>query len=54
MKSTSEVVEGVCAWAKGAYPLEAGVELLIRQGRAIYVGAPWLYDYGERVVIDVD
>lgn len=32
MKSTSEVVEGVRAWAKGAYPLEAGVELLIPAG----------------------
>lgn len=54
MKSTSEVVEGVRAWAKGIHPLEAGVELLIRQGRAIYSGAPWLYDYGERVVVDVE
>lgn len=54
MKSTSEVVEGVRAWAQGIYPLEAGVELLIRQGRGIYVGAPWLYDYGDRVVVDVD
>lgn len=54
MKSTSEVAEGVRAWAKGVYPLEAGVELLIRQGRAIYSGAPWLYDYGDRVVVDVD
>lgn len=54
MKAQSEIVEGVRAWAKGMYPLEAGVELLIRQGRGIYAGAPWLYDYGERVVVDVD
>ena len=54
MKTTSEIVEGVRAWAKGVYPVEAGVELLIRQGRAIYSGAPWLYDYGESVTVDVD
>lgn len=54
MKTQSEVVEGVRGWAKGICPLEAGVELLIRQGRGIYAGAPWLYDYGDRVVVDVD
>lgn len=42
------------AWAKGSYPLEAGVELLIRNGKAIYEGAPWINDTGERAWIDVD
>lgn len=54
MKSTNDVAEGVRAWAKGVYPLEAGVELLIRQGRAIYQGAPWLTDHGEIVTVDTD
>lgn len=53
--------DAVRAWAKGIYPSEAGVELLIRQGKAIYEGAPWLveerrYD-SERVrmvSVDVD
>lgn len=54
MKSTSELAEGVRAWAKGVYPVEAGVELLIRQGRAIYRGAPWLTDHGEIVTVDAD
>ena len=36
------VTAGVRAWAKGMYTTEAAVELLIRGGRAIYPGAPWL------------
>lgn len=36
------VQEALRAWAKGLYPAEAGVELLIRQGKAIYEPAPWL------------
>lgn len=30
----------------GVYPIEAGAELLIRQGKAIREGAPWLRDVG--------
>lgn len=33
-------------WAKGILPFEAGVELLIRQGKAIYDGAPWVKTLG--------
>jgi len=50
----------VRAWAKGMYPLEAGVELLIGGGR-VYPGAPWLalagsaYRGGQtRYAVDVD
>lgn len=52
------------AWAKGLYATEAGVELLIRHGKAIYDGAPWLVEPGSsdgldefrarRVMVDVD
>lgn len=42
------------AWAKGMYPLEAGVELLIRHGKAIYTGAPRIHDDGERAWLDVE
>ena len=57
----SELDEALRRWAKGIYPSEAGVELLIRQGRAIYEGAPWLIetDWAEvgrerMVALDVD
>ena len=33
---------------------EAGVEFLIRQGKAIREGAPWLAPHGNIVAIDVD
>lgn len=46
--------ERLRAWAKGMYPLEAGVELLIRHGKAIYTGAPWIHDDGERAWLDVE
>jgi hypothetical protein len=36
------IEDGVRAWARGIYPVEAGAELLIRQRRTIYDGAPWL------------
>lgn len=54
MKTYSEVVEGVRAWAKGICPTEAGVELLVRafKGKAVYDGAPWLTDHGEIVTVD--
>lgn len=39
-----DLADALRAWAKGIYPTEAGVELLIRQGKAIYEGAPWLTD----------
>lgn len=38
----STVHDALRAWAKGLYDREAAVELLIRQGKAIYPGAPWL------------
>lgn len=49
------VEDAVRAWARGSYPLEAGVELLIRQGKAIYAGASWITRDGDRVSgIDAD
>jgi hypothetical protein len=42
----SELDDAVRRWAQGVYPVEAGAELLIRQGKAIYEGAPWLRDIG--------
>lgn len=45
--------ERLRSWAKGLYPLEAGVDLLIRHGKAIYTGAPWIHDDGERAWLDV-
>lgn len=33
----------------GVYPIEAGAELLIRQGKAIREGAPWLRDIGPKI-----
>jgi len=39
--TASAVEEAVRAWAKGIYPIEAGVELLIRSGRVLD-GAPWI------------
>lgn len=38
----TSIEEATRAWAKGIYPIEAGVELLIRHGKAIYENAPWL------------
>lgn len=38
----TSIEEATRAWAKGIYPVEAGVELLIRHGKAIYEKAPWL------------
>jgi len=40
----TSIEDAVRAWANGIYPTEAGVELLIRQRKAIYEGAPWLID----------
>ena len=49
-----DLADRLRTWAKGMYPLEAGTELLIRQGKAIYQGAPWIHDDGERAWLDVD
>lgn len=54
MTHTNDIPAKVRAWAKGMYPLEAGVELLIRHGIAIYQGAPWIEDLGDRAYLDVD
>lgn len=49
------IEEAVRAWAKGLYTLEAGVELLIRQGKTIREGAPWIErSGGERASVDVE
>ncbi len=57
----STINEAVRAWANGIYPTEAGVELLIRDGKSIYEGAPWLAeleaigdDRPRMVAVDVD
>lgn len=50
----NDIESRVRAWARGLYPTEAGVELLIRQGKAIREGAPWLTPYGDLVSVDVD
>ncbi len=57
----STINEAVRAWAKGIYPTEAGIELLIRGGKAIYERAPWLTeleqlwdDRPRMVAVDVD
>ncbi len=45
------------AWAQGSYPLEAGVELLIRHGKAVHDAAPWIKTTtspGGRVTAAVD
>jgi hypothetical protein len=42
----SELDDAVRRWAMGVYPVEAGAELLIRQGKAIREGVPWLHDVG--------
>jgi hypothetical protein len=42
----NELDDAVRRWAMGVYPVEAGAELLIRQGKAIVEGAPWLTDIG--------
>ena len=46
------IAEAVRAWARGMYPTEAAAELLIRHGRTIYDGAPWLERHGDIVSID--
>jgi len=57
----TELDDALRRWAEGIYTTEAGVELLIRQGRAIYERAPWLIetDWAEAgrprmVALDVD
>ncbi|WP_285132093.1 hypothetical protein [Propionibacterium freudenreichii] len=51
---TTTTADALRAWAKGIYPSEAGVELLIRSGRAVYDGAPWITRDGDIAWIDVD
>lgn len=51
---TATLEDRLRAWAKGLYPLEAGTELLIRHGRAVYEGAPWIHDDGDRAWLDVE
>jgi hypothetical protein len=40
--TNSSTEEAVRRWAKGIYAMEAGVELLIRHGKAIRPRAPWI------------
>lgn len=52
--SNESTREEVRDWARGMYPLEAGVELLIRAGR-VYDGAPWVVrESAHRTYIDRD
>ena len=51
-----QVTDALRAWAKGIYPIEAGVELLIRTALA-GAGAPWIRpnaDVPDRWWVDVD
>lgn len=48
----TELHEGLRAWPPGSFPLEAAVELLIRDDRAVYAGAPWLWHDGDLVSVD--
>ena len=53
----TELENAVRRWAQGVYPVEAGAELLIRQGKAIYEGAPWLREVGAEVgqrMVEID
>src|SRR5699024_9357357 len=52
--TTASLTERLRAGAKGIYAEEAGVELLVRQGRAIYEGAPWIHDDGESAWLDIE
>lgn len=52
--TTNALADRLRAWANGIYPVEAGVELLIRQGKAVYDGAPWIHDDGDRAWLDVE
>lgn len=52
--TTTTLAERLRAWAEGMYALEAGVELLIRQGKAVYDGAPWINDDGEHAWLDIE
>lgn len=52
--ATNTLADRLRAWAKGIYSVEAGVELLIRQGKAVYAGAPWINDSGDRAWLDVE
>ncbi|MFT8395936.1 hypothetical protein [Propionibacterium sp.] len=52
--TTPDIASAIRAWAKGLYAAEAGVELLIRSGRAIYDGAPWITRHGDVAAIDPD
>lgn len=48
------VIEDVRRWAAGMHATTAGAELLIRQGVAVYDGAPWIKPSNDRAWIDVD
>ena len=52
MNATIE--DQVRAWARGLYPHEAAVELLIRSGKVVYPGAPWLMMGDTLAAVDVD
>ncbi len=41
-QTETEAASQLRAWAKGIYPTEAGVELLVRHGRIVYEAAPWV------------
>ncbi len=53
MSTMTSTEDAVRAWARGLYPTEAAVELLIRTGH-VYDRAPWGITDGDRAWIDVD
>lgn len=55
--ATSNLPDQLRAWAKGSYPLEAAVELLVRAfgGRFADAGNPWIKEAGgDRSWLDAD
>lgn len=51
---TGIVAERLREWARGVYPVEAGVELLIGHGKAINDGAPWVLAEGSQVWVNTE
>ena len=51
---TRDIATAVRSWARDVPATEAGVELLIRAGRFVYDGAPWIKWHGDQAAIDVD
>lgn len=56
MDTTSSLAEQLRAWARGLYPTEAGVELLVRafDGQLARRGLSWVVEQDERAYVDAD